>query len=761
MVQETKMRKVNQWTVDGYELFEKVRKGKDGGGIMLGIQKEFDVTPVIVSDHDDDVEILVVEVCVKSLTVRLLTAYGPQEDAREDIINKFYSNLEEEIVRCEQEGYALIAELDCNAKLGCGIIEGDPNTMSSNGKILWDIIMRRECSILNGSDKCTGTITRSRMKSGVKEESILDYVIVNALAAPLVQSMIIDESKAKSLTRYTKGHAIPSDHNMITCTFQIPLKRKTIQRTEVYRLRNTRELQAFKETTSNTQAFTQCFTKNGDITDQGETWIRLLQKTIRSSFKKIRIRANYKCKDDMQEKMEERKKILKKISSCTPAERHKLEDEIQTIETQISEEHKTKQLQVLQEHLNAITDSEGRVSPAGAWKLRRKICRKPLEQLCAKLDKDGNLVTHPEKLKDIYLEAYVDRLKHREIIPELQNLKNIREELFHQRLQQAKLKKSPPWTMSQLEAVLSKLKSGKATDPLGLVNELFMLKNIGTDLKESLLLLLNKIKEQFKEPEFMQLANITSFWKRKGPKNDIENERGIFILTVLRMIKDRMIYNDIKEIINMSDSQVGGRAEYSIRNHLFVVYSIINSALKSKDTPPVDIHLYDLRKCFDGLWLEECCNNLYEAGVTDDKLALIFEGNKTNQVAIRTPAGLTERTLMERIVMQGGVTGPLCCSVQTDDIGKKSMESGEHLYMYKGTVGIPTLAMVDDLLKVSECGISSVKDNAYINAKIEQDKQAFNGTKCHQMHVGRPCNYCSPLRAHTVEMDIVDEDKCW
>ena len=137
---------------------------------------------------------------------------------------------------------------------------------------------------------------------------------------------------------------------------------------------------------------------------------------------------------------------------------------------------------------------------------------------------------------------------------------------------------------------------------------------------------------------------------------------------------------------------------------------------------------------------------------------MIFEGNKTNQVAIRTPAGLTERTLMERIVMQGGVTGPLCCSVQTDDIGKKSIESGEHLYMYKGTVGIPTLAMVDDLLKVSECGISSVKDNAYINAKIEQDKQAFNGTKCHQMHVGKPCNYCSPLRAHTVEMDIVDED---
>ena len=312
--------------------------------------------------------------------------------------------------------------------------------------------------------------------------------------------------------------------------------------------------------------------------------------------------------------------------------------------------------------------------------------------------------------------------------------------------------------MDQLEAVLSKLKKGKATDPIGLVNELFMLKNIGTDLKESLLMLLNKIKDQFKEPEFMQLANITSFWKRKGPKNDIENERGIFILTVLRMIKDRMIYNDTRGVVEMSDSQVGGRLEYSIRNHLFVVYSIINSVL-NKEGPPVDIHLYDLRKCFDGLWLEECCNNLYEAGITDDKLALIFEGNRTNRVAVKTPGGLTDRVSMERIVMQGGVTGPLCCSVQTDCIGKESIANGEHLYMYKGTVGIPTLAMVDDLLKVSLCGIESVRDNAYVNAKIEQDKQSFNGTKCHQMHVGNCTNLCSPLRAHSEEMDIVDEDK--
>ena len=386
------------------------------------------------------------------------------------------------------------------------------------------------------------------------------------------------------------------------------------------------------------------------------------------------------------------------------------------------------------------------------------MCPKPHEQPTAKMDKEGNIVTNPEAIKKIYLEAYIDRLKHREINPNLEELKVLREELFEQRLCEAKRNKSRPWTIEELDKVLKKLKRGKATDPTGLVNELFMLENIGDDLKESLLILLNKIKDQLKEPEFMTLANITSFWKGKGPKYDIENERGIFILVVIRMIKDRMIYNDIKDIVRMSDSQVGARTKYNVRNHLFVLYSVLNS-VHHKETPPIDIHLYDLRKCFDGLWLEECCNNMYEAGVTNDKLAMIYEGNKVNTVAVKTPFGTTERVKIEKIVTQGGVTGPLLCSIQTDCIGKSSLETGKHLYHYKGSVGIPTLAMVDDLATISLCGVDSVKDNAFVNARIEQDKLSFNMTKCHHMHAGKKSRLCPALKAHDSLMDMVLEEK--
>ena len=65
--------------------------------------------------------------------------------------------------------------------------------------------------------------------------------------------------------------------------------------------------------------------------------------------------------------------------------------------------------------------------------------------------------------------------------------KNLREELLNIRLQRAKLNKSNNWTMSDLDKVLKTLKDGKCKDPAGLVNELFTYKNIGNNLKESLL----------------------------------------------------------------------------------------------------------------------------------------------------------------------------------------------------------------------------------------------------------------------------------
>ena len=162
----------------------------------------------------------------------------------------------------------------------------------------------------------------------------------------------------------------------------------------------------------------------------------------------------------------------------------------------------------------------------------------------------------------------------------------------------------------------------------------------------------------------------------KGSWLEMENERGIFILTVFRKIYDKLLYNDKYEYIdsNMSDSNIGGRKQRNIKNHLFIVYGVINAAIGEKTC--IDICIYDLEKAFDSLWIEDCLNDLYDTlprDEHDDKLAMIFEANRNNLVAIKTPVGLTERTNLPKIVTQGGTFGPIECANSIDKIGKKCL----------------------------------------------------------------------------------------
>ena len=74
----------------------------------------------------------------------------------------------------------------------------------------------------------------------------------------------------------------------------------------------------------------------------------------------------------------------------------------------------------------------------------------------------GQIIANPEKLKDLDLETYVHRLRHRPIKKEYSQLKKCKETLSDLRLNLYKLRKSEPWTERNLKAVLKSLKKSKA-----------------------------------------------------------------------------------------------------------------------------------------------------------------------------------------------------------------------------------------------------------------------------------------------------------
>ena len=121
-----------------------------------------------------------------------------------------------------------------------------------------------------------------------------------------------------------------------------------------------------------------------------------------------------------------------------------------------------------------------------------------------------------------------------------------------------------------------------------------------------------------------------------------------------------------------------------------------------------------MEKCFDALLAQECINTLYEYGLDNDKLLLLYEETKDAQIAIKTLIGMTERVNINNLIMQGTVFGSLICTAVMDKLARIFYNDSKLLYKYKGTVDVPVLGMVDDVLNVASCSEQAVISNSTI-----------------------------------------------
>ena len=408
-----------------------------------------------------------------------------------------------------------------------------------------------------------------------------------------------------------------------------------------------------------------------------------------------------------------------------------------------------------------LTDTDGSIHINGLWSLKNKTFPKNTKPLpCAKRDVENRIISSQSELKTLYLETFRHRLRHRPIKDDLYYLLTLKEELCSKRLEFAKLNKSKKWDSEKLMKMLSSLKNNKSRDPHGFINELFKPGVGGLDLVKSILMMFNKMKDEISFPEFMKFVNIVCIYKGKGDKMNLQNDRGIFIINVVKSMFMKMVWGDVYEILdkNMSDSNVGGRRKKNIRNHIFILNGIIKDVLIGKKEP-IDIELIDYRQCFDSMWLSESINDLFETGIKDDNLALIHAANAENYVAVKTPGGITDRITVEEIVMQGEVTGPGQCSNQIDTIGEECLEEAKHLYNYKDGLGVPPLGMVDDVIAISRCGVEAVEMNAYLNQKTNIKKLQFGPEKCIKLHVGKENICCPDLYIDEWKLEKKDELK--
>ena len=773
LIQETKLRIPGTFKLPGYQVFEKTRIGL-GGGLLTAIEEN--LSPVLISSLSTESELLVVQIEAGEKKIRIFNGYGPQEQDNIEKITTFWQDLETEVINAKDENCMILIQMDANAKLGPEIIPHDPHSITSNGKLLRDLLIRQNLFCLNAHQLCEGLITRHRKTKLGDEKAILDYVIVCEGLAGYVERMVIDEKRENILTKYLSSKGVrqksESDHNPIYARFNIKFRKaQTAIRREIFDFKNLEAQKLFTEMTNNSQKLRACITRCAPAPNEANKFFKALHDIFHKSFKKIRIRSTKNTQDqgEISLKLTQKTDLEKALnnSQCKD-EKEVIKHKIEIIVADIIELEASKNAKVVKEQVTSLDLFGGKLNHISMWKIKRKLFPRCQEPPTAKKDQFGNIITAPEALKTLYLNTYINRLEHRKIHERFESIRLLKSELWKLRLESLKKKPSKEWTMKDLEKATKSLKNNQSRDPNGMINELFKPDIAGHDLKLALVKLMNSILESLYIPEFMQVSNITSIFKNKGSRMELKNERGIFILAVLRKILDKLLYIDQYSELEkkMSDSNIGARKNKNVRNHLYIVYGVIHSVLQ-EGRGCVDIQIYDLVQAFDALWLDDCMNDIFDClpeYKRDRKIALIYQANVQNLVAVNTPVGQTERVNIPQIVQQGGGWGPMECSISIDKLGRKCRMAGDHLYRYKDKVDILPLAMVDDLLAIAPCGLQSFALNTFINTNIEMKKLKFHTpgpdgkTKCHKIHVGQKNRFCPTLLIHGTVMPEVPRD---
>ena len=495
----------------------------------------------------------------------------------------------------------IIIQLDANAKIGKKHVRNDPNYGTPNGRILLDIVERQNLTIVNTMELCKGVITRERITAIKTERSVIDYIIICEGMKKFLEEMIIDEDRVHVLTKRVKRKQTMSNHNILYSKFSIHFdpKPKTVRR-EFFNLKDRECQAAFLKKTSTTELLSSSFDPNLSFGHNANVFFKNLKGRIQKCFKKIRINKGGKISHkegnnpimSMMKLKTELKRFLKNCNCQIGKEiaTKRLEE----VEKYLNDHCAEKNAETVREYVQGVENDAGNFSQLKLWKLKQKLCPKNPDPPMAKKDRNGNLITSPESLKSLYLKTYQNRLQNREMKNELLDVFFLKEELWSSRMEELRNSKTNPWTVADLRRAISSLKKNKTSDPNGLINEIFMEECAGNDMETTMLLLLNGIKENFQFPEYILRQNISTLFKNKGSRLEMNSARGIFILSTIKKILDNLFiltrFVDIDK--NMSNSDIGARKGRNVKDNLFLIYGIINSVIRGNE-PSIDIQIYE------------------------------------------------------------------------------------------------------------------------------------------------------------------------
>ena len=302
------------------------------------------------------------------------------------------------------------------------------------------------------------------------------------------------------------------------------------------------------------------------------------------------------------------------------------------------------------------------------------------EQFC-------NEVSDPENIINEFRSEFQHRLRITEPQDHIKGYELLHNTLCDLQLQNCTVADSPDFTITESKAVLGELKGGICADSSGFIRE--MLSMGGLELFQSMLDMFDRIKKNKTFPS--NKMYVQTIKKKNGSMNKLNSSRGIFLVAIISLIFEKLIKNRITPTLkqHMTSFQTRGVKGKGVVDNLFLLRGAIDHCRYLGGE--LWLTFYDIEKCFDSLWLEDCINSLYENGVKDDILDLIYRLNQRAEIVVRTPFGDTDSFVVNNLVRQGTVLGPILNNCSLDQICKEGKS------YQNGNIQLKPLEFIDDI----------------------------------------------------------------
>ena len=688
--------------IEGYgQTITRNRKEK-GGGLLLTIKNETDIEAIILN-IDEKHEMMWVKLKVKEQSYIVCVAYGYAAESRVDdeTIDDWYFMMEKGISKYQDEKVVIIGDL--NAHIGndeMGITENNSD-INQNGRKLRSLVERRNLYIINGTTKCEGTWTRED-PSGSK--SILDYVIANENSIDNLENMVIDEEHEFKISRFQKtkrgSTEKPSDHN--TIFFELHgRKSKTTAKSKQWNFKNEESMKKYHEDTENI-IMKETWEEGGDINLKYKKWEKQVKSTMYKNIHRVTIK-NKISNDTIKKEMGMKREINKEIKELQRGNKPKriieeLKQESINIVDKINEEIEKEKSSKLKARLEKYIYDKNSMRN-DIWKIRKKCLQKTDQKMAIK-GKDGEMLSTKDEIHKEYENYFKRVLTNRKIKEEYEAYEaeiNKQIEICKSIKKHDQEKINNPITEQEVRKVIKSLKAGKSPGQDELGNEIFM--NAGSNLIKNLVKMFNYFWKSETIPEELMKITIKTIYKGKGDTSDLNNQRGLFLSSCVLKIYEKVILNRITPKLEngvFTEFQGGGRPNRSTRDQLFILRSIIEHKIYSKEK--LVLQFMDLSKAFDKMVLRNILNNLWNANIRGKIWRIIYEINKYARLTISTPFGKTNEITCQEILKQGSVLASTLAAMHVDSVHNHF--DLENLGIYYGDVKIENLLFQDDIVRL-------------------------------------------------------------